>query len=201
MKRTIDEHASRFDEKAESYDDTKRPEYHACRDLVIELADPQPEETVLDLGTGTGAIALELADQAATVIGRDISERMLEVADEKATEAGIGNVSFGVGRFLDPQYAGEADIITTNFALHHLDDDRKRAAIDALIEQFEPRRFVLGDVMFFGEPDPSEPFYSPEVDDPATVGRLAEAFTGAGYVVTAVRSVHEQVGVIVAESR
>jgi hypothetical protein len=53
--------------------------------------------------------------------------------------------------------------------------------------------------MFFGEPDPEEPFYSPEVDDPATVGTLVDSFTDAGYAVTAVERVHDQVGVLVAE--
>jgi hypothetical protein len=53
--------------------------------------------------------------------------------------------------------------------------------------------------MFFGEPDPDEPFYSPAVDDPATVGVLVDAFTDAGFVVSAVEMVHDQVGVVVAD--
>jgi hypothetical protein len=53
--------------------------------------------------------------------------------------------------------------------------------------------------MFFGEPDPEEPFYSPDVDDPATVGLLADAFTDAGFALTAVEMVHDQVGVLVAD--
>lgn len=82
--------------------------------------------------------------------------------------------------------------------MHHLSDEEKREAID-VIAALEPDRFVLGDVMFFGEPDPEEPFYSPEVDDPATVGTLADAFTSAGFSLTAVERVHDQVGVLVAE--
>jgi hypothetical protein len=58
---------------------------------------------------------------------------------------------------------------------------------------------VLGDVMFFGEADPDEPFYSPEVDDPATVGTLADIFTDCGFALTAVERVHDQVGVLVGE--
>ena len=58
---------------------------------------------------------------------------------------------------------------------------------------------LLGDVMFFGTPNPEEPFYSPEVDDPATVGTLADALTDEGFVLTAVERVHDQVGVLVAE--
>ena len=58
---------------------------------------------------------------------------------------------------------------------------------------------LLGDVMFFGESDPEAPFYSPAVDDPATVGVLADALTAAGFAVTAVEMIREQVGVLVAE--
>jgi hypothetical protein len=123
---------------------------------------------------------------------------MLEEAKGKAADAGLENLTFDTGSFREPNYDGPVDIVTSNFALHHLSDEEKREAI-AVIAELEPRKFVLGDVMFFEEPDPDEPFYSPEVDDPATVGELADAFTDAGFSLTAVERVHEQVGVLVAE--
>ena len=82
--------------------------------------------------------------------------------------------------------------------MHHLSDAEKREALE-VIAGLGPRRFVLGDVMFFGQPDPGEPFYSPEVDDPATVGVLADALTDAGFALVGVEKVHEQVGVLVAD--
>jgi SAM-dependent methyltransferase len=200
MKRSIEDHAARFDEWAGKYDDEQSAEYRAAVSLAVEHADPAPDETVLDVGTGTGAIALALAPEAGRVLGRDISDGMLTEAREKAQERGLGNVSFGTGRFREPNVPDDAtvDVVTSNFAMHHLDDAEKREAIQTLAG-LSPRRLVLGDVMFFGEPDPEEPFYSPEVDDPATVGVLADAFTDAGYALTAVEMVHEQVGVLVAD--
>ena len=200
MKKTLDEHAARFDDVAAEYDDEMTPEYNECVALVLEHAAPTSDETVLDLGCGTGAIALGLAEDAGTVFGRDISDGMMEQAREKAAERGLENVAFGEGRFREPNYDGAVDVVTSNFAMHHLADDEKREAID-VIAALDPRRIVLGDVMFFGEPNPEEPFYSPEVDDPATVGVLADAFTDAGYALTEVEMVHDQVGVLVADRR
>lgn len=198
MKKSREDHAARFDEKADRYDESKSDEYHTCVDLVVEHAAPEADDVVLDLGTGTGAIAVPLAADAARVVGRDISAGMLEEAERKAEEEGLETLEFGIGTFREPDYEGQVDIVTSNFALHHLSDEEKRAAI-AVIADREPRKFVLGDVMFFGDPNPDEPFYSSEVDDPATVGLLADAFTDAGFSLTAVERVHDQVGVLVAE--
>jgi len=204
MKRSIEEHAARFDEKAAEYDESKSEEYRACASLVVEHAAssdpraPDADDVVLDLGCGTGAIALAAAEDAERVVGRDISEGMLDQAREKAAEQGVESVGFGHGTFREPNVDEPVDVVTSNFAMHHLSDAEKREAID-VVAGLEPRRFVLGDVMFFGEPDPEEPFYSPEVDDPATVGVLADALTDAGFALTAIEMVHEQVGVLVAE--
>jgi SAM-dependent methyltransferase len=199
MKKTLEEHAARFSEIAADYDDSQNSdEYKAAVSLVVEHADPGPDDVVLDLGTGTGAIALALAPKSKRVVGRDISEGMLAEARRKAEARGLDNVEFGEGRFRDPNYDGEVDIVVSNFAMHHLGDDEKREAID-VIGALGPRKFVLGDVMFFGSPDPEVPFYSPEVDDPATVGALVDALTDAGFALTAVERVHDQVGVLVAE--
>lgn len=198
MKKTIEEHAARFDGIATEYDDRESAEYRTCADLVVEHAAPGPDDVVLDIGTGTGAIALALAPDAKRVVGRDISEGMLDEARRKADDAGIENVAFESGEFREPNLTHPIDIVVSNFAMHHLNDAEKREAITT-IAGLDPRRFVLGDVMFFGESDPDEPFYSPDVDDPATVGTLADALTDAGFSLTAVERVHEQVGVLVAE--
>jgi cyclopropane fatty-acyl-phospholipid synthase-like methyltransferase len=200
MKKTLEEHAERFSELAEEYDDDQSPAYRACADLVIAYADPGPEDVVLDLGTGTGAIALALAGDAKRVVGRDISEGMLDQARRKAEERGLTNVEFGEGRFRDPNYDGPVDVVVSNFALHHLSDEEKREAIEA-IAALEPQRFVLGDVMFFEDPDPEGDIYDPEVDDPAQAGVLADALTDAGFVLAAVDRVSPAVGVIAAERR
>ncbi|WP_251343503.1 class I SAM-dependent methyltransferase [Haloplanus halophilus] len=200
MKKTLEEHAERFSELAPEYDEEASPEYRACVDLVVSYADPSPEDVVLDLGTGTGAIALALASDADRVVGRDISAGMLDEARRKADERGLDNVAFGEGRFRDPDYDGPADVVVSNFAMHHLSDAEKREAID-VVAALDPRRFVLGDVMLFEAVDPESGVYDPEVDDPARAGVLADALTDAGFVLTAVDRVSAAVGVVAAERR
>ncbi|MFC7324039.1 class I SAM-dependent methyltransferase [Halorubrum rutilum] len=200
MKRTVEEHAARFSEKAAEYDDSKSDEYHACASLVVDYADPSTDDVVLDLGAGTGAIALALAPDAERVLARDISEGMMDEGRRKADERGVANVEFAYGEFREPEVdpGQRVDVVTSNFALHHLADGEKREAIREMAAT-GARRVVLGDVAFFEGPDPEAPFYGPEVDDPATVGTLVEAFTAEGFAVTAVERVHDQVAVIVAE--
>ena len=198
MKRTIDEHEARFDEVAAEYDELTRPVYRDCVDRVIAGVDPRPADVVLDIGAGTGVISLALADRADRVVGRDISEAMLAQARQKAAQAGITNVEFDYGSFLEPAYDGDATIVTSNYAMHHLDDAGKRAALD-IIASYQPRRFVLGDLMFFGDPDPEYPEYDPDVDDPSTAGWLAAAITAVGFEIVDIHIVSDHVGVIVAD--
>jgi methylase of polypeptide subunit release factors len=93
MKRSLEDHADRFDELAPEYDGDHSPEYRRAVSPVVDHADPRPDDTVLDLGTGTGAVALALAGDARRVLGRDISEGLLA----RARETAVGRVHDQVG--------------------------------------------------------------------------------------------------------
>ncbi|MFB6300502.1 MAG: class I SAM-dependent methyltransferase [Halobacteriales archaeon] len=200
MKKPIDEHAARFDAAAEEYDEGSSEPHESCITAVVEGAAPTADDVVLDLGTGTGALALRLAESAKYVYGRDISNGMLEQARQKTLDRGIDNVEFGEGQFREPSLPPDTriDIVVSNFAMHHLADDEKREAID-VIAGLGAKRVALGDIMLFEQIDDEAPFFDPAVDDPATVGTLVEAFIDAGFVITGVTRIHDQAGVIVAE--
>jgi tRNA/tmRNA/rRNA uracil-C5-methylase (TrmA/RlmC/RlmD family) len=68
---------------------------------VISLARLQPEDTVLDLATGTGNAALLAARAGATVTGVDVASRLIDVARERAREAGVA-ACFVVGELEAP---------------------------------------------------------------------------------------------------
>jgi demethylmenaquinone methyltransferase / 2-methoxy-6-polyprenyl-1,4-benzoquinol methylase len=66
--------------------------HHKWRRRAADLAAVAPGDRVLDVATGTGDLALELAGRVAPggeVIGVDFSERMLDLARAKAAAAGL----------------------------------------------------------------------------------------------------------------
>jgi SAM-dependent methyltransferase len=64
---------------------------------LVEIADPRPGERVLDVACGTGLISLPVAEAVApggSMIGTDISERMVEAAAAEAVRRGVRNAAF-----------------------------------------------------------------------------------------------------------
>jgi ubiquinone/menaquinone biosynthesis C-methylase UbiE len=57
------------------------------KDLLYHLADLRPSERILDVGTGTGHFALDLAERGGMVVGVDLSRSMLTVARGKDPSA------------------------------------------------------------------------------------------------------------------
>ncbi|MBV8889143.1 MAG: methyltransferase domain-containing protein [Alphaproteobacteria bacterium] len=89
--------------------------------LLIREARPAPGERVLDIGCGTGATALPLAEavgQKGQVTGIDISEPMLEVARRRVAERGLTNVTLLLADAQEyPLPEAEFDLLTSRFGV------------------------------------------------------------------------------------
>ena len=73
---------------------------HACAARLLELAHLQHAAHVLDVGTGTGLVALAAArvvGKEGSVTGLDFSARMLESAHQQLARTNLTNVSFVQG--------------------------------------------------------------------------------------------------------
>ncbi len=80
--------------RAKSYGGARRHSPYARE--FIELMDLRPGETLLDMGCGTGAIALPVAEAGHRVIARDFSRGMLDELETRAAEAGLTNIDIDV---------------------------------------------------------------------------------------------------------
>jgi demethylmenaquinone methyltransferase/2-methoxy-6-polyprenyl-1,4-benzoquinol methylase len=100
--------------------------HHAWRKRAADRAELAPGNTALDACCGTGDLALELASRVGaggSVIGSDFSERMLELAREKAADRGAQGIRFEWGDALDLPYdSGSFDAVTVGFGVRNFAD-------------------------------------------------------------------------------
>jgi demethylmenaquinone methyltransferase/2-methoxy-6-polyprenyl-1,4-benzoquinol methylase len=113
--------------------------HHRWRERAVDLARVGPGDRALDVATGTGDLAVELRRRGAEVVGLDFSERMLELAREKAPD-----VRFEAGNALELPFAdGEFDAVTVGFGARNFDDLRAGLAEMARVTRPGGRVVVL----------------------------------------------------------
>jgi demethylmenaquinone methyltransferase/2-methoxy-6-polyprenyl-1,4-benzoquinol methylase len=92
--------------------------HHRWRERAVDLARVGPGSRALDVGTGTGDLAIELARRGATVTGLDFAPAMLEVARGKAPD-----IVFERGDALALRHGdGEFDAVTVGFGARNFAD-------------------------------------------------------------------------------
>nr|WP_254663247.1 class I SAM-dependent methyltransferase [Haladaptatus sp. W1] len=170
--------------------------YQMCLSSLLAHAPIEPDDVVLDIGTGTGIVALELASRCDHVLGRDIYDEWLRYAREKAEQRGIENVSFGHGSFREPNVDEPVDVVVASYALYMAYDEggenELRAAIDGLAS-LNSRCVVVADKMRFG------PVQSPsEYETLPPMGTVANLLVDAGFTLIDIEIITESVGVIIA---
>jgi ubiquinone/menaquinone biosynthesis C-methylase UbiE len=117
---------------------------------ILDAIRLEPGQTLIDLGTGTGAFALQAAPRCEKVFAVDISPAMLARASRKAEEASLGNIEFHPGGFLTYQHSAEpVNAVVSKLALHHLPDFWKLVALQRIRALLKPGgRFYLMDVVY-----------------------------------------------------
>jgi ubiquinone/menaquinone biosynthesis C-methylase UbiE len=146
--------AARFwDGIAEGYAKRPFPDPDATkRKLEITKARMRPGDVVVDLGCGTGTIALELAPHGGRLTGVDHSGEMLKIARRKAVDAGVANVEFvqaGVVEGLLRFEPASIDGVCAYNVLHLMSDWRD--ALRSIHDRLKPGGFFVSSTPCLGE--------------------------------------------------
>jgi len=111
-----------------------------AHDELLRHADIHPGHRVLDIGCGTGAMALRVkhTHPQATVVGLDPDQPSLDRARRKALAEGL-DVQLDLGSAGSLPYADDSvDRIVSAFAIHHLADGERLRAYTEMLRVLSP---------------------------------------------------------------
>ena len=127
------------------------------RESIVSLAAVRPGEKVLDLGCGTGKLAMtfkQSSDSSVTVHGIDAAPEMVARAKSQAAKKGL-DIDFRHGLAESVDLPDESlDVVVSSFVVHHLTADLQTKAFAEcyrllkpggrlLVIEFEPPRKIL----------------------------------------------------------
>ncbi|TAK66336.1 MAG: methyltransferase domain-containing protein [Dehalococcoidia bacterium] len=158
-----------WDRMAADYHQEEDPRFAPAVAHVVDGAQLRPGDAVLDLGTGTGSVALKAAQAVGpggSVFAIDISPEMLRVAMSRAAGTGVANVAFREGSAeAIPADDASADAIASSLCLMFV-PDRAAAARECARVLKPGGRFSAG---VFGPPERAD---LPRLQ--SIIGRFAE---------------------------
>ena len=122
------------------------------RKIELTRALMRPEHVVLEIGCGTGSLALRLARSVGRYHGLDISPEMVRIAREKASTEGAENITFHIGPF-DESFTvfspGSLDGLCAYSILHLLGD--RPATLRRIFELLEPGGYFVSSTVCLDE--------------------------------------------------
>ena len=95
----------------------------AVEAAILEAVGPRPIKRLVDLGSGTGRMLTLLGPKAATAVGLDLSQQMLNIARTHVAEAKLSACELRHGDIFDTRLPDfSADLVVVHQVLHYLGD-------------------------------------------------------------------------------
>lgn len=126
-----------------------RGKYRELRQRTIALAQLQPGEAALDVGCGTGTLALQVASRvgrAGRVAGIDPGTAQIARAQQKATRRHVP-IEFQVGVIEQLPFPDQTfDVVFSTLMMHHLPAPLKRQGLAEIVRVLKPEgRLIVAD--------------------------------------------------------
>lgn len=173
----------RFDAEAATWDADPGHEERqvAVAQAIREVLDLNSGMSALDVGGGTGRLSILLADRVATAVVTDPSAGMVQVAQQRIEEAGLGDRLRAVQADLTKdQLGGSYDVVWSSMAFHHVQD------LDGLLRSVAGLLVAGGQLAIADlDQDPEGAFHAEVADFDGHHGfdreRLTEQLASAGF--------------------
>jgi ubiquinone/menaquinone biosynthesis C-methylase UbiE len=171
------------------------------RGVVLELLDPQPGENVLDIGTGPGYLACDIAQRLGprgAVHGIDPSQSMLASAARRNPGAGAAPVQFSMGEAIKLPFPDDSFDAVTATQVYEYVANMPAALAEARRVLHPAGRLLILDTdwesLVWHSNDPARmrrvlTAWEEHLADPQLPRRLSRLLTDAGFTVTR-RHVH-----------
>jgi SAM-dependent methyltransferase len=146
--------ASPYDAIAEVYDPWSRSVVEDVSFYVAEARRVRPP--IVELGVGTGRIAIPIAAEGLSVIGVDSSAGMLEVCRQRAEVAGVADrLDLRLGDLRRPPVAEPAELVISPFRsfLHLEEEADRRSGLESAFALLVPGGRLVFDVFAPGADD------------------------------------------------
>jgi len=142
-----------FDKWAKTYDKTStegfpRAGYAEVLAEIFRTSEPSPSMTILDIGIGTGTLALRFCESGCRVYGVDFSRKMLEKTRKKLPQVKLFRADL-LGEW-PSELRLNFERVVSAYVLHEFDLPTKIQIIRKLLDNYlvDGGRLVVGDVSF-----------------------------------------------------
>lgn len=173
-----------FEEMAKKYDTEERKELAKIivKEVKKELRNSETK-SLIDYGSGTGLISLELSDVVDSILLIDSSKQMLEIVEAKISQKGISNSKVLYSDFTKDTPELNADIVIMSLVLLHIPDTKK-----ILTELFnilnKDGKLIIIDF------DKNEQIDHPKVHNGFSHEELKNKLKEVGFMTTEIRTFH-----------